>query len=245
MAASNIFEFSGVKKPISSWGKFSLTTPWTPPTELGRIVPTGSVQTISVDSSTQTEEYRPQFRISPQLLKSKITAVLALHKYINKTIDIENIGILALIKCADEDQLKSTDLKKSAEVLFVKTIHHLINETESTPERLIITLQKDVKENDLLVYALNLVKNNGGLDALCSSSRNSAFLGAYCFALDCFLKHDGKPLEALEAARKAPFSVNTVMDLVTSMVGASYGSDFVPQHILSQPEIEVAYRKIN
>lgn len=245
MAATNIFspKMRNMALPPSAWGKFSLVTPWTPPTS--NSMDTAVVTSKLVDSSTQTENGRIYFNTSPEKFKSKATAVIALNLHFKKPIDVSNIGISTLTKGLHKDQLISEDPKKSAEYLFAKTIQILVEETENTPEDLIKSLIQQVKENELLVFALNLIKHNGAVDALlCSSTRNSSILGPFCFALDCFLKHKGKPAEAIEAAQIAPIMVDTVTDLIYCMLGSSYGTSFIPEHIHSIPAVSEAFNKL-
>jgi hypothetical protein len=238
---------------FSGMGKFPLSVPLLTRPSLSRpksrvieAMETSSSEISTLpttnESSTQTEDERMKFNISPQDFKSKATAVLALYRHWNNKIDASNIGISVLSRFIDKDQLLSSDPQKSAEYLFSKTIQLIIEGI--APERLIPELQKAVKDNDLLVFALNLVKNNGAIDALSTASKRTTFLGAYCFALDCFLKNSGNPCGILFAAQQAHFLHGIVTDIISTMVGVSYGSSFIAKEILDFPDIETTYKNL-
>ena len=216
---------TGFGTPFGSYSTPAKTDSLVFGTSFGTSTPTKS------DVATQTTG--ESFKVQPDQLENKRKGVIALYMALGKVSDIcsINIGISALKK----EDLSHRFNEKTDKYLFIKTMYALIEETVSTPEELYKLLINEVDGNNLLVYALHLVKNKGATDALLFDTTN--FLSAYCYALECFLKHDNDPVGTIQAAMAAPANKSLVLDLTAAMVGASYGIAFLPNNTINMPEI--------
>ena len=198
-----------------------------------------------VESSTQTEYEKTNFLSNVNVVKDKILSVISLHLFFNSNkLDENNISITSLFKLSDEDLIRSLG-GKNDKFLFKKTIHALVDELVKNPKDLMSLLLSYVKDNDLLIFALNLVKSKGSEYAVLSSTPSSEFLSAYCYALSSFINNDNNPIGAIHEALKAPVLKDLIVNLTIAMVGASYGTNFLPQEVKNNlVEANIIYNKL-
>lgn len=218
-----------------------------------------------IDSYTQTDE-NLNFDVDQDLFQKKAKAVIAFHLYNNNDeLDCKNICISSLTKLSTSElSMKHGGI--NARFLFVKTIELLIEETVNTKEEIFKHLLNEVRESELLTYALNLVYCNGAqrildtrntIDTAIDECRtetpvhsivqHSDFLAAYCYALSCFVNNDNQPVDAINAARdvSSDMITSTITDLIYEltccMVASSYGVSFIVYDALA---IDEAYKTL-
>jgi hypothetical protein len=202
---------------------------------------------FTIDSFTQTDE-KLKFDTDPDLFKKKAKAVIALHLYNNddKELDPDNICILALTKRSTCETIKKFG-GVNAKYLFIKTIELLIEEKITTKDDMFKYLLNEIKENELLTYALNLVYHNGAQRIIDTTVNGGEFLAAYCYALSCFVNNDNKPVEAINEAKDVSslFCFDRMLDLIFEltccMVASSYGNAFI---VYDPSAVDDAYRTL-
>ena len=185
---------------------------------------------ILIDSYTQTDE--KFIDVDRDLFEKKAKAVIAFHLHNNNhKLDPGNICIKALTK-------RSTNETCDAKRLFVKTIELLIEE-RTTRNDIIKCLLNEVRENELLTYALNLVRHNGAQCILETTVNGGEFLAAYCYALSCFVDNCDKPVDAINDATSTMNEL--IVELTCCMIASSFGNAFIVYDTIA---VDEAFRSL-
>lgn len=198
-------------------------------------VPDSAEIAMTRDQSTQTEN-RIVFRLKEPEFKDKVKAVLALRKYYHISSEY---GIKALLFSVSKSYLSENNPENNAKYLFAATVRLLAEETISSSTELLTNLLEIVKESVLLTLALNIVICSGSKNVLLRADKQTEFLAAYCFALECLVKNENSPMHVLEEG--ALSNSELVMDILTCMCGSTYGSSFMDSS-LDTPDIENVYQ---
>ena len=219
-------------------------------------VPKSAPEMVSIGTQTMETSNKKQFNVAKPLLRKKAEGVYLLTCFKERLFQCRSLDEFTV---PTEDKISeiesvimtttnmgvhaftTNELLTEPIGIYMNLMKILIEEAIKTPDELYMFLQtSDIDK--AFRFAVSIAAN--------SSEPESAFepLNPYDYWCEClalavaiFARHDGLPLYAIDAALRINLSIKDARDLVISivcdLVGASYGSNWIPCEWLKYPEI--------
>jgi hypothetical protein len=233
-------------KPLNASFNF---TPFKDLSTSGETSVSTSVSTSVIENKIVKKLNLEKFNISSDRLKDKFNGIFLLSCLLSpddvissaniilenpekfETFNLKTLGLHCLIKMNEENLLKkihdpstiSTDDKNLA-FIFINTLYGLIEEDIKTSKDLYSLILQCASNNKTLSYAIRLVKAHSTIPSDFFGS-NPSYLESFVMAIHLFVLHDNEPQKVIDDALKFD---KDVLRFVISMLGASYGSKWIP-----------------